>query len=59
MSEPAPVVAASLVLPILCIILVTLFLHAVLALRRRNTDRYTQPAPEDSDDGGRSYLDLT
>jgi hypothetical protein len=41
MSEPAPLVAASLLLPILYILLVALFIHCVLTIRRRNAAQYS------------------
>ncbi len=41
MSEPTPLVAASLLLPVLYILLVALFIHCVLTARRRNAAQYT------------------
>lgn len=40
MSEPAPLVAAPLILPILYILFVALFIHCVLTIRRTNAAQY-------------------
>lgn len=45
MSEPAPLFAASLILPIVYILFVALFIHCVLTVRRQNAAHYT-PDPE-------------
>lgn len=41
MFEPAPLVAASLLLPVLYILLVALLIHCVLTIRRRDAAQYT------------------